>query len=216
MPPGADAVIAAIPPEVCRPGTTPWVGLRRAIVDLLTGNPAKGIPSRTPTQVVARMNRCWYDGRGPQRSAPGYAPATTNPGDQPIRNRSSWLAAAILHQECADPKCEDGVIITTGRPCPDCAEARHEMAEAQRAVAAAEERRAAEEAALRVFDAEARANLWREILSAAYAEHERRERAAAERAERRARERAEDERLRAEIARDNPELIATLAARRAN
>ncbi|MFJ2203306.1 hypothetical protein [Streptomyces violaceusniger] len=206
MPPGAEAVIAAIPPEVCRPGSTPWVGLRRAVADLLTGNPAKGIPGRTPSQVIARMNRCWYDGRGPERSAPGYTPATPHRGDQPIRNPSSWLAAAILDQECPDPKCEEGTLITTGTPCLECAERRHEMAVAAQEAAAARAQYAFEEAALREFEAEAQANLWREILDDAHAEHERRERAAAERAEAQQRELAERERLYADIAAEVPEL----------
>ncbi|KAK1176706.1 hypothetical protein B7755_052175 [Streptomyces sp. NBS 14/10] len=68
---------------------------------------------------------------------------------------------------------------------------------------------------LEELDAEARAALWLEILADAYAEHERRERAAAGRAEREARERAETERLRAQIAEENPEMVATLTARRA-
>lgn len=204
MPPGADTVIAAIPPEVCRPGTTPWVGLRRAIADLLAGSPGAGIPGRTPSQVIERMNRCWYGGQGPERSAPGYIPATDALGDQPIRNRSSWLAAAILHQECPDPKCEDGRIITTGRDCADCAERRHELAVARQATAAAGARLAAEQAELQALEDEARASLWQEILDDAYTEYAERERRACE-----AQERANaDARLRAVIAAQHPQLAA--------
>ena len=57
MPPGYDLVRAAVPVEVARPGTQVYVGLRRAVADLLTGNPAAGIPARTPEQVITRINR---------------------------------------------------------------------------------------------------------------------------------------------------------------
>ncbi|MEU1458085.1 hypothetical protein [Streptomyces avermitilis] len=126
LPPGAESVIAAIPPEVCRPGTTPWVGLRRAIADLLRGNGARGIPARSPEQVIARMNRCWYQARGPERSAPSYVPVSDEEGEQPIRNPSSWLAATILQQDCPRLECEDGVLISSGHPCGACRERRAE------------------------------------------------------------------------------------------
>ncbi|MFD4482969.1 hypothetical protein ACFWPU_43635 [Streptomyces sp. NPDC058471] len=131
LPPGAEQVIAAIPPEVCRPGTIPWVGLRRAIADLLKGNAAHGIVARSPEQVIARMNRCWYQGRGPERSVPSYVPACDHEGDQPIRNPSSWLAAAILQQDCPRPDCEDGVLLTDEAPCQVCRERRAEASAAR-------------------------------------------------------------------------------------
>lgn len=140
LPPGAESVIAAIPPEVCRPGTIPWVGLRRAIADLLKGNPAHNIPPRSPEQVIARMNRCWYQGRGPERCEPSYAPACDDEGARPIRNPSSWLAAAILQQDCPRPDCEDGVLLTDGALCQVCCERRAEQ-------------RAAEEGARRALEA---------------------------------------------------------------
>ncbi|QKW55033.1 hypothetical protein [Streptomyces buecherae] len=207
MPAGGAEVLAAIPPEVCRPGTTPWVGLRRAVADLLTGGP--GIAPRSPAQVIARMNRVWYGGRGPERSAPGYQPATTDEGDAPIRNRSSWLAAAILHQECPDPHCEDGAVLTTGETCRVCADRR-----AQAAVTAAATQplldawREVEE-----LTAAADARAYREMLEEAYAEHARREREDQEAAERRAAERAEDEQLHAQLAAEHPELAAYAGGR---
>jgi hypothetical protein len=119
---------------VCTPGTIPWVGLRRAIADLLRGIPARSVPARRPEQVIARMNRCWYQRRGPERSAPGYVPACDDEGDRPIRNPSSWLAAAILQQDCPRPDCEDGVLLIDGRPCHMCRERRAEERAARKAV----------------------------------------------------------------------------------
>ncbi|WP_284576672.1 hypothetical protein [Streptomyces sp. 2P-4] len=151
--PGFDLVRAAIPAEVARPGTRLYPGLHRAIEDLLTGNQAAGIPRRTPEQVLARLNRRWYGEKADARSAPGYrgcerctssgcqAPRRShdNPdGCDRIRNRSSWLAAALLAQDCADPGCEDGQIIDGGA-CPLCAERAAE----QRAITAAAEKAAA-------------------------------------------------------------------------
>lgn len=137
--PGWQLVRDAIPTEVARPGTRLYPGLHRAINDLLTGNPAAGIPSRTPEQVLARLNRRWYGENAEERSAADYrgcdrctasgCPASrrmeTNPdGCDRIKNRSSWLAAALLAQDCPDPGCEDGQIIGGGA-CRACA-ARHE------------------------------------------------------------------------------------------
>ena len=137
MPAGYDVVAAAIPREVCRPGTRPYVGLRRAIADLLRGSSGMGIPARSPEQVIARMNRCWYGGNGPERSAPGYTPATDAEGDKPIRSKSAWLAAALLTQDCPYPDCEDGVRLATGTPCAECRERRAQERQAQQAAAAA-------------------------------------------------------------------------------
>ena len=131
MPVGFNEVRAAVPVEVARPGTQLWVGLRSAIADLLTGNPNAGIPARTPSQVIARMNRRWYGQRGPDRSAPGYTPATDAPGDRPIDSPSAWLAKAIIERDCPDPACEDGLLIGSGETCDDCAERRAEMAAAR-------------------------------------------------------------------------------------
>ncbi|MFC4517757.1 hypothetical protein [Streptomyces ehimensis] len=149
LPAGAQEVIAAIPPEVCRPGTQPWVGLRRAIADLLEGFPERGVPPRTAEQVIARMNRRWYSGRGPERSAKGYTAASDTDGDQPIRNPSSWLAAAILEQDCPAPDCEDGLLLTTTQPCPACQERRSEERAARQAVLNAAQRMAEESRVLK-------------------------------------------------------------------
>ncbi len=137
MPPGFEDVRAAIPHRVARPGTQLYVGLRRAIADLLTGTGAA--PRRTPEQVIARINRRWYGERAEERSAPGYRPVTDAEGDRPIKNPSSWLAAAILAQDCPDLSCEDGVLLGTGRACSACRERKAEEAAARRA---AEEARA--------------------------------------------------------------------------
>lgn len=133
MPPGYDEVRAAIPPRVARPGTQLYLGLRRAIADLLTGNESSGIPRRTPEQVIARINRRWYGEHAEDRCRPGYRPATDAEGDRPIKNPSSWLAAAILAQDCPDLSCEDGVILGTGQACVTCRERRAEQAAARRA-----------------------------------------------------------------------------------
>ncbi|MFJ8852312.1 hypothetical protein [Streptomyces sp. NPDC102437] len=142
---------AAVPAEVAKPETKLFPGLQRAINDLLTGNPAAGIPSRTPEQVIARINRRWYGEHADARSAADYrgcARCTAsgcdaarrgleNPeGCDRIKNRNSWLAAAILAQDCPDPSCEDGQLIG-GTGCRDCQERREERREAERAAAEA-------------------------------------------------------------------------------
>ena len=139
MPPGYDLVRAAVPVEVARPGTQVYVGLRRAVADLLTGNPAAGIPARTPEQVITRINRRWHGEKGPERSARGYAPATTADADRPITSPQAWLAAAILGQDCTDPACEDGVLIGNGNPCTLCPERRADRSAARTGRALAEQ-----------------------------------------------------------------------------
>ena len=139
MPSGYDEVRAAVPAGVARPGTGLYVGLRRAIADLLTGNPDAGIPARTPGQVIARINRRWYGEHGPERSAAGYTPATTSDADRPITSASAWLAAAILGQDCPDPACEDGTLIGAGAPCTLCPERRAAREAARTAREAAEQ-----------------------------------------------------------------------------
>ncbi|MFH8738410.1 hypothetical protein [Streptomyces sp. NPDC017964] len=116
------------------------MGLRRAIADLLRGNSGRGIPARSPEQVIARMNRCWYQGRGPERSTPSYVPVPGAQGEEPIRNPSSWLAAAILQQDCPRPDCEDGVLMECGSPCPLCRERRAEERAAREAARRAVQR----------------------------------------------------------------------------
>ena len=142
MPAGYELVRAAVPPEVATPGSGLYVGLRRAIADLLEGNPAAGIPARTPEQVITRMNRRWYAGRGPERSAAGYVPSTTAAEDRPIASPSAWLAKALLHQDCADAACEDGMVIGTGAACVPCVERRASRREEREAREAAEHARA--------------------------------------------------------------------------
>jgi hypothetical protein len=138
MPAGYEMVRAALPPEVARPGTQPWVGLRRAIADLLDGNEEAGIPARTAEQVIARINRRWYAGNGPERCAPGYAPGAG--GQPPIANPASWLAAAILARDCDNPDCEDGQLLSTGAACPACARRRADERAAATALEAAARR----------------------------------------------------------------------------
>ncbi|WP_435238201.1 hypothetical protein [Streptomyces sp. YPW6] len=140
LPAGYDLVRAAIPQEVARPGTQLAPMLQRAIADLLAGTPQARIPGRTPEQVIARINRRWYGQNGPERSAKGYVPTSDDEGAQPIRNRSSWLAAAILGQDCSDPACEDGQMINTGRTCPECKLQRDQAQAAARAAAEAAQR----------------------------------------------------------------------------
>ncbi|MFE5864684.1 hypothetical protein ACFQ77_29650 [Streptomyces virginiae] len=160
-PPGFDMVRAAIPAAVARPGTALYPGLHRAIDDLLTGNECAGIPRRSPEQVIARVNRRWYgehadarsgaDYRGCDRcTTPGCEAPRRNPenpeGCDRIINRNSWLAAAILQQDCPDPGCEDGVIMSGG-DCRACQVRAQERRAAARAAAEAEERLRAEAAA---------------------------------------------------------------------
>lgn len=149
--PGFAMVRAAVPAAVARPGTRLYPGLHRAITDLLTGNPGAGIPSRTAEQVIARLNRRWYGEHAEERCAPGYrgcerctasgcqAPRRSpdNPeGCDRIKNRSAWLAAALLAQDCPDPACEDGQIIGAGA-CRACQERHEEHRAAAAAVQAA-------------------------------------------------------------------------------
>ncbi|QFR94000.1 hypothetical protein [Streptomyces tsukubensis] len=156
--PGFGLVRAAIPVAVARPGTKLYPGLHRAVNDLLDGNPAAGIPRRTPEQVVARINRRWYgenadtracaDYRGCERCTPSGCTAARrgpgNDGDDPegcdrIKNRNSWLAGAILAQDCQDPRCEDGRIIGGGE-CHACRARAEEWREAARGAAVARAR----------------------------------------------------------------------------
>ncbi|MFG2404201.1 hypothetical protein ACGFR8_07655 [Streptomyces brevispora] len=149
--PAFELVRAAIPAEVAKPGTTLFPGLHRAINDLLTGTPTAGIPSRTPDQVIARLNRRWYGEQADRRSAAAYrgcdrCTATgchnvrRSPDDPDgcdrIKNRNSWLAAAILAQDCPNPSCEDGQLIGAGA-CRACQEQHGEHRAAERAAAAA-------------------------------------------------------------------------------
>lgn len=148
---GFEMVRAAIPPAVAAPGTKLFPGLHRAINDLLDGAP--GIPQRTPEQVIARLNRRWYGENADVRAAADYrgcerctASGCTAPrrdlenpeGCDRIRNRNSWLAAAILAQDCPDPGCEDGQIIGGGecRACRERAVERREIARAAAETAA--------------------------------------------------------------------------------
>ncbi|MGW6865878.1 hypothetical protein [Streptomyces sp. NPDC054901] len=160
-PPGFDMVRAAIPAAVARPGTALYSGLHRAINDLLTGNEGAGIPRRSPEQVIARVNRRWYGEHADARSDADYRGcdrctasgckaarrSLKNPeGCDRIINRNSWLAAAILQQDCPDPGCEDGVIIGGG-DCRACQMRANERRDAARAAAEAEERLRADTAA---------------------------------------------------------------------
>ncbi|MGW6391137.1 hypothetical protein ACWFR1_11670 [Streptomyces sp. NPDC055103] len=147
--PGFEMVRAAIPAAVAAPGTRLFPGLHRAINDLLDGAP--GIPRRTPEQVIARLNRRWYGEKADERAAADYrgcdrctASGCTAPrrdfdnpdGCDRIKNRNSWLAAAILAQDCPDPGCEDGLIIGGGE-CRTCRARAAEEREAAQAAAAA-------------------------------------------------------------------------------
>lgn len=147
--PGFDMVRDAVPAAVARPGTKLFVGLHRAINDLLLGSP--GIPRRTPEQVIARINRRWYGENAEERSAADYrgcdrctasgCSAPRRSEDEPdgcdrIKNRNSWLAAAILAQDCPDPGCEDGWVIGGGE-CRACRERHEERREAARVAAEA-------------------------------------------------------------------------------
>lgn len=145
--PGFDAVRAAIPAAVAAPGTRLFPGLHRAINDLLTGAP--GIPRRTPEQVIARVNRRWYgehaedraaaDYRGCERCTASGCEAPRRSAEEPegcdrIKNRNSWLAAAILAQDCPDPSCEDGELLDGGS-CRNCQARREEARAAAQAAA---------------------------------------------------------------------------------
>ncbi|MFE4329690.1 hypothetical protein ACFRQM_09560 [Streptomyces sp. NPDC056831] len=149
--PAFELVRAAVPAEVAKPGTKLFPGLHRAISDLLIGNPAAGIPSRTPDQVITRINCRWFGENADARSAADYrgcsrctasgCDAVRRGADAPegcdrIKNRNSWLAAAILAQDCPDPSCEDGQIIGGGE-CRACQERNEERKQAERAAAEA-------------------------------------------------------------------------------
>ncbi|MGW6456309.1 hypothetical protein ACWF94_10345 [Streptomyces sp. NPDC055078] len=145
--PGFEMVRAAVPAAVAAPGTRLYPGLHRAINDLLDGAP--GIPRRTPEQVIARLNRRWYGEHAETRAAADYrgcerctASGCTAPrkgledpgGCDRIINRNSWLAAALITQDCPDPGCEDGQIIGGGQ-CVTCKQRHEEHRRAARAVA---------------------------------------------------------------------------------
>ncbi|MGA5496681.1 hypothetical protein ACPCSP_20200 [Streptomyces cinereoruber] len=151
---GFEMVRGAVPVAVARPGTRLYPGLHRAINDLLDGNAEAGIPRRTPEQVIARMNRRWYGEDADVRAASDYrgcerctATGCTSPRRGPddadgcdrIKNPSSWLAAALIAQDCPDPGCEDGQIIGAGA-CQACQKRREEHREAARVVAEARAR----------------------------------------------------------------------------
>ncbi|MFE0765424.1 hypothetical protein [Streptomyces smyrnaeus] len=160
------------------PGTKLFPGLHRAINELLDGNAAAGIPPRTPEQVIARINRRWYGENAEERAAADYrgcdrctASGCTAPrrvlenaeGCDRIKNRNSWLAAAILAQDCPNPGCEDGQIIGGGR-CRACEERHAERREAARAAADAAARWEAHSEAHSAAQAALRA--WKEAEAA--------------------------------------------------
>ncbi|MFE0899545.1 hypothetical protein [Streptomyces smyrnaeus] len=176
--PGFELVRSAIPPAVASPGTKLFPGLHRAINELLDGNAAAGIPPRTPEQVIARINRRWYGENAEERAAADYrgcdrctASGCTAPrrvlenaeGCDRIKNRNSWLAAAILAQDCPNPGCEDGQIIGGGR-CRACEERHAERREAARAAADAAARWEAHSEAHSAAQAALRA--WKEAEAA--------------------------------------------------
>ncbi|MER5871949.1 hypothetical protein [Streptomyces sp. NPDC002044] len=131
--PGFAEARAAIPEAVARQGTRLYPGLHRAINDLLMG--AEGIPSRTPEQVIARIGRRWFGEKADTRSAADYRgcdrctasgckaarrSAEAPDGCDRIINRSSWLATALLVQDCPDPSCEDGIMLDGTGECRAC------------------------------------------------------------------------------------------------
>ncbi|MFE4796170.1 hypothetical protein ACFRFL_13900 [Streptomyces sp. NPDC056708] len=177
--PGFDLVRVAIPAAVASPGTKLFPGLHRAINDLLDGNAGAGIPGRTPEQVIARINRRWFGENADTRSAADYrgcdrctasgCDAARGGLEDPegcdrIKNRNSWLAAALLAQDCPDPRCEDGQLIEGG-DCSTCRERATERREAARAGAAAEARWEAHNEAQRALTAA-------QVAAAAWAETE--------------------------------------------
>ncbi|WP_431784849.1 hypothetical protein [Streptomyces chumphonensis] len=128
-PAGYDDVAAALPPEVVASTGSICPQLTRAICDVLSG----AYP-RTPAQAIARLNRTWYGQNAPERCAPGYqAPADAAPGQEPIRRPGTWLAAALITQDCPRPECEDGELLTTGKTCELCQERARDAAEARAA-----------------------------------------------------------------------------------
>ncbi|MEU3065046.1 hypothetical protein [Streptomyces subrutilus] len=141
-PRGFEDVRAAIPETVARPGTRLFPGLHRALVDLLTGAP--GVNSRTPEQVIAKINRRWYgeqaatragaDYRGCDRCTPSGCKASRDDCDR-IINRSSWLAAALLVQDCPDPSCEDGIMLDGTGECHACIKRRDDRRREEEAAA---------------------------------------------------------------------------------
>ncbi|MGR3938446.1 hypothetical protein [Streptomyces sp. BRA346] len=144
-PAGWDEVAAALPREVrpARPNGRLAPTLVRAICIALTGAPgseagACPIPSRTPEQLIARINRRWYQARGPERAAADYA------GPDRIRRPVGYVADLLTAHECPDLSCEDGLIIGTDEPCAACRARRAEEREAEHARAAVEERLARE------------------------------------------------------------------------
>ncbi|MFC9341419.1 hypothetical protein ACFT0G_25320 [Streptomyces sp. NPDC057020] len=174
--PGFETVRAAIPAAVAAPGTRLFAGLHRAINDLLSGGP--GIPRRTPEQVVARINRRWYGEHADVRAAADYRGCdrcTASGCDAPLRseqepegcdrikNRNSWLAAAILAQDCPDPSCEDGQLIDSGS-CRNCQARREEARAAAEAAAETLARWEADREAAGAADASLR--LWEERRAA--------------------------------------------------
>ena len=152
---GYDDVRAAIPTAVSRPGTALYPGLTRAINDLLRGNPGAGIPARTPEQIVFRINRRWYGENAETRAAADYrgcGQCTPSGCESPrrseehpdgcdrIKNPSSWLATALLAQDCPDPQCEDGQLLDGRGECRVCVERAAERREAEAARVALAER----------------------------------------------------------------------------
>ncbi|MCY0954147.1 hypothetical protein [Streptomyces sp. H27-S2] len=142
--PGFDEVRAAIPEAVARRGTRLYAGLHRAINDLLTGVEASGVPSRTPEQVIARIGRRWFgekadiragaDYRGCDRCTASGCKASREACDR-IINRSSWLAAALLAQDCPDPSCEDGIMLDGTGECRACINRRQDRRRDEEAAA---------------------------------------------------------------------------------
>ncbi|MEU2874457.1 hypothetical protein ABZ769_35585 [Streptomyces olivoreticuli] len=94
----------------------------------------------------------------------------------PIRNRSSWLATAILAQDCPDPACEDGTLLTTGTVCSECAEQQGQRLAAYSAITAAANRLEAESATIHQRTSKAAAEAFTLAAAAAREEEQTRQR----------------------------------------
>lgn len=134
--PGFDEVRNAIPRTVAGPRGLLFEDLHNTINELLTGSAeAAGVPKRSVSEIVARINRRWHRVGGEERAARGYvgcdrctkagcdAPRSTRDGEEGcdrILSPSKYLAIALRAQECPNFSCEDGLISGTTSPCRDC------------------------------------------------------------------------------------------------
>ncbi|MFG3138809.1 hypothetical protein ACGFZA_21650 [Streptomyces sp. NPDC048211] len=96
---------------------------------------------RTPDQLLDRVERRWNA---------RWSHALQEKDEEGRRRQPLEIAEALLRPgRCAEPRCEDGRLITTDSPCPHCAHPLHRFVPAQSDRRAASDRARTTAAAIR-------------------------------------------------------------------